>query len=214
MIGLRVTVPIACWRKGAARELLETEPVPSPATCYGALLSFVGETDRDRHRGCRISAGLLNVPGRSAVLRSLWRIKKRNLQQGNGENARPDFQQLVIGAELMLWCDSSEETESVESLEARVRRASLEPETVDRFGGWSLGESTHLINDAWFHEDGAPPRRCRAFLTDPEGDTTLPVWVDHVGSSGTRYALGRLTSIDGRPDPNRLPQIPPHALAR
>jgi CRISPR-associated protein Cas5t len=30
-------VPIACFRKGLAREYLETEPLPSPATCYGFL---------------------------------------------------------------------------------------------------------------------------------------------------------------------------------
>jgi len=43
MLGIRVTVPIACFRKGLAREYLETEPLPPPATCYGFLLSLVGE---------------------------------------------------------------------------------------------------------------------------------------------------------------------------
>jgi CRISPR-associated Cas5-like protein len=42
MLGLRVTVPIACFRKGMAREYLETEMLPPPATCYGFLLSLVG----------------------------------------------------------------------------------------------------------------------------------------------------------------------------
>ena len=44
MIGLYVTVPVACFRKGLAREYLETEPLPPPSTCYGFLLSLVGET--------------------------------------------------------------------------------------------------------------------------------------------------------------------------
>ena len=48
MIGLKVTVPVACFRKGFAREFWETEELPPPATCYGFLLSFVGETDRRR----------------------------------------------------------------------------------------------------------------------------------------------------------------------
>ena len=32
MLGVRVTVPIACFRKGLAREYLETESLPPPAT--------------------------------------------------------------------------------------------------------------------------------------------------------------------------------------
>lgn len=208
MIGLRLTVPIACWRKGAARELLETEPLPPPATCYGALLSFVGETDRERHRGCRVTAGLLNEPARSTILRTLWRIKKAAIPQGNGENARPDFQQLILQSELMIWCDSSGEPDPAQGLEGRVRKAITDPASIDRFGGWSLGESTHLINDVWLCEDGVPPEECRAFLESPGGDVTLPVWVDHVGSSGTRYCVGRLLPIRARPDVTALPQIP------
>jgi CRISPR-associated protein Cas5t len=213
MIGLHVTVPLACWRKGAARELLETEVMPPPATCYGALLSLVGEVDRERHRGCRVSAGLLNDPGRSTVLRTLWRIKQAELGQGNKANARPDFQQLVVDSAVMIWCDSAEEADPASGLEARVRTAMQAPGSVERFGGWSLGESTHLINDAWVHADGVPPSACRAFLVHPEGDVTLPVWVDHVGSAGTRYAVGRLEAISQAPPRERLPQIPPGDVA-
>ena len=54
MLGVYVTVPVACFRKGLAREYLETEPLPPPATCYGFLLSLVGETDRRRHVGVRV----------------------------------------------------------------------------------------------------------------------------------------------------------------
>jgi CRISPR-associated protein Cas5t len=209
MIGLHVTVPLACWRKGAARELLETEALPPPATCYGALLSLVGETDRERHRGCRVSAGLLNDPERSTVLRTLWRIKEGALAQGNKANARPDFQQLVIDAAVMIWCDSAEEADPAAGLEARVRAAMRDPASVDRFGGWSLGESTHLINDAWLREDATPPSTCKAFLLDAEGNVTLPVWVDHVGSAGTRYAVGRLATTEVAPPRESLPRIPP-----
>ena len=123
MIGLHVTVPLACWRKGAARELFETDLLPPPATCYGALLSLVGETERDRYRGCRVSAGLLNDPGQSTVLRTLWRIKDDKIPQGNKTNAKPDFQQLVVDAALMIWCDSGDEAAPAAGLEARVRAA-------------------------------------------------------------------------------------------
>jgi CRISPR-associated protein Cas5t len=212
MIGLHVTVPIACWRKGPARELLETELLPPPATCYGALLSLVGESDRERHRGCRVSAGLLNEPGRSTVLRTLWRIKTASKAQGNEENARPDFQQLAIHAELMIWCDSADEPDPATGLEARVRSAVAL--SVDRFGGWSLGESTHLINDFWLRDDGVPPSACRAFLEESDGNLTLPVWVDHVGSAGTRYTVGRLVELQARPDPRKLPRIPVEQAGR
>ena len=60
MLGLRVTVPVACFRKGLAREYLETEQLPPPATCYGFLLSLVGETDRRRH--IHMNMNLLKKP--------------------------------------------------------------------------------------------------------------------------------------------------------
>lgn len=208
MIGLRVTVPVACWRKGAARELLETEVLPPPATCYGALLSLVGEIDRERHRGCRITSGLLNEPEKSTVLRTLWRIKDAGTPQGNAENARPDFQQLVLNADVVIWCDSSDEPDPTHGLESRVIAAVQNPSTVNRFGGWSLGESTHLINDMWLLENGTPPGACRAFFQSPTGNVTLPVWVDHVGSAGTRYAVGQLVETAACPSVEQLPIIP------
>ncbi len=114
MLGVYVTVPVACFRKGLAREYLETEPLPPPATCYGFLLSLVGETDRRRHVGVRVVPVLLSKPTTSVVLRTVWRVKERPL--GSPGNTRPDYQ--------------------------------------------------------------------------------LPVWVDHVGSAGTRYAVGDLREID------------------
>lgn len=202
MIAIRVTVPIACWRSGLARELLETERIPPPATCYGALLSLVGETDRFRHVGCRVSAGVVHSGGKSTVLRTVWRIQKA------GRAQVPDFQELLVQNELLIWCDSSGET-ARPTLEERVLRALREPGSVSRFGGWSLGESTHLINDAWVLEDGTPPAQCDAFVLDSEGDLTLPVWVDHVGTIATRYAVGRLKQVATAPPPQVLPRIDP-----
>jgi len=208
MIGVHVTVPIACWRKGGARELWETEILPPPATCYGALLSLVGETNRQSHTGVRIAPGLLNAPHLSTVLRTLWRIKDANIPQGRGANLRPDLQQLWCNTELMIWCDSSNEMKD-ERLEDRVTKTLHNPETTVRFGGWSLGESTHLINDAWLTPDAVPPSICRTFLLNPNGSHTFPVWVDHVGMSGTRYEVGDLVDISGAPTIEQLPQISP-----
>ncbi len=208
MIGLHLTVPIACWRKGHARELLETERLPPPATCYGALLSLVGEADRERHRGCRVTAGLLNEPAESVVLRTLWQIKKRDVAQGHGPNAGPDFQQLLVGADLVVFCDSRDETEPSNGLESRVTRAMQAPGGVERFGGWSLGESTHLINDAHLLAGAALPSECLVFLVDPRGTVTMPIWVDHVGTAGTRYAVGRLERLAVAPAVTQVPQVP------
>src|SRR5205085_7705181 len=100
MLGLRVTVPIACFRKGLAREYLETEPVPPPATCYGFLLSLVGEERRRRHIGCRVVPILLNHPAQSIILRTVWRVK--NLPLGASGNVRPDYQQLLTPVEILI----------------------------------------------------------------------------------------------------------------
>src|ERR1700757_4789530 len=125
MIGVRVTVPIACFRKGLAREYLETEPLPPPSTCYGFLLSLVGETQRSRHIGCRVAPVLLNQPARSVVLRTVWRVKKTPL--GSPGNTRPDYQQLLAPVELAVWLDSREEPEQADNLEQRVRNALDQP---------------------------------------------------------------------------------------
>ena len=111
-----VTVPIACFRKGRAREYLETESLPPPATCYGFLLSLVGETDRRAHIGCRVAAVLLSNPAKSVVLRTVWRVKKMPL--GTSGNTRPDYQQLMTDVRLVIWVHSSDEAS--DRLEDRV----------------------------------------------------------------------------------------------
>lgn len=188
MIGLRVTVPVACFRRGLAREFLETEVLPPPATCYGFLLSLVGETDRTRHVGARVCPVLLNEPDLSVVLRTVWRVKKAPL--GTPGNTRPDYQQLLAPVEVAIWLDSSAEWQ-VPGLEARVREGLERPERVWRFGGLSLGESSHLVDEVSLIQED-PGRRGRAYLLAEAGRLTLPVWVDHVGSAGTRYVTGNL----------------------
>ncbi len=217
MLGLYVTVPVACFRKGLAREYLETEPLPPPATCYGFLLALVGETDRRRHVGCRVAPVLLNKPPTSVVLRTVWRVKKVPL--GSSGNTRPDYQQLLTGVRLVIWIDSSEE--AVGGLERRVKMMLVDPvgSGVIRFGGLSLGESTHMVDEVCLLDrvqsrlsDEKPPLdEGRAFLLADRGRLTLPVWVDHVGSAGTRYATGDLVeSLLAEPPPfDRMPRISP-----
>ncbi len=215
MLGVYVTVPIACFRKGLAREYLETEQLPPPATCYGFLLSLVGETKRARHIGCRVAPTLLDETAISVVLRTVWRVKKQPL--GSPGNTRPDYQQLLTGKnpespfiELLLWLDSSGEINADTHLEERVRIA-LDParrHEITRFGGLSLGESTHLVDEVCLLGENLKPRlaskQCRVFLKHPRGRLTLPVWVDHVGSAGTRYVTGNLEKGGLEPPPLEL----------
>jgi CRISPR-associated protein Cas5t len=138
-------------------------------------------------------------------------VKKTPL--GSPGNTRPDYQQLLTGIELLLWLDSSEEKEPSPTLESRVSVALATPASVSRFGGLSLGESTHLVDEVspWARVKERLPARGRAFLRAEQGRFTLPVWVDHVGSAGTRYATGNLedVSLSLSPTTDRLPQISP-----
>ena len=194
MIGIQVTVPIACWRKGKAREYLESEALPPPSTCYGFLLSLVGETDRRAHIGARVTAAIVSQePRRSAVLRTVWRVKKTPL--GTPGNTRPDYQQLLTGNTIVLWLDSSGEdiSDGNSTLEGRVRN-SLDPAKrglIQRFGGLSLGESTHLVDEINLFDGSDAEADC--FVVNEQGRLTLPVWVDHVGSAGTIFVTGDIT---------------------
>jgi CRISPR-associated protein Cas5t len=214
MLGVHVTVPIACFRKGMAREYLETETIPPPATCYGFLLSLVGETDRWRHIGCRVTVTRIGRPEVSVVLRTVWRVKKTPL--GSPGNTRPDYQQLLTEVNLVVWVDSTNEvTGNDPTLEQRIRDALERPDSVQRFGGLSLGESTHLVDEVAILDS---PERFSVgdspvdtFVQHERGRMTLPVWVDHVGSAGTRYATGNLESAQvlRPPELATMPRISP-----
>jgi CRISPR-associated protein Cas5t len=212
MLGLEVTVPIACFRKGFAREYWETEDFPPPATCYGFLLSMVGERDRRRHIGARVCPALFESSGpeRSVVLRTLWRVKERASLPGVGTNSRPDYQELLTNVQLAIWLDSSEERVEGPSLEERVGVALDHPERIERYGGLSLGESTHLV-DQVDRIRSEMDRSFRVYLLADRGHLTLPVWVDHVGSSGTRYVTGDLVTSSSivQPPTDRIPRIEP-----
>lgn len=197
MLGIYVSVPVACFRKGMAREYLETNPIPPPSTCYGFLLSLVGETDRVRHEHARVTCGLIGEPDRSVVLRTVWRVKSKPL--GSPGNTRPDYQQLLTNVKLVMWLDSSQEREQLLTLESRISCA-LSPNRrsqIERFGGLSLGESTHLVDEVLqvdHYIEREPEQSVRLFILKDRGRMTLPVWVDHVGSAGTRYATGDLVA--------------------
>jgi CRISPR-associated protein Cas5t len=206
MLGVYVTVPVACFRKGLAREYLETEPLPPPATCYGFLLSLVGETDRNKYVNCRVTPVLLSKPPTSTVLRTVWRVKQTPL--GSPGNTRPDYQQLLTHVELVIWLTSAPD------LEIRVENALSNPVSTVRFGGLSLGESSHMVDEVCLLEKvrARVPHTGHAFLerSDRKGRLSMPVWVDHVGSAGTRYATGDVEMVSlVAPAVDRMPKILP-----
>lgn len=189
-LALFVSVPIAAFRAPFAREYLETLPCPPPATVYGMCLSLVGETNRRVHIGTEIALALLSDPVRSTVLRTSWRFKTSD-PPGIGSNKRPDYQELLSDVRLAIWMRDGADTVAPRSLRERLRAVIDREESPDRFGGLALGESTHLVDEIrrLRSDDGAT---CRLLMANSVGDLALPIWVDHVGSRGTRWGQYRL----------------------
>lgn len=87
--------------------------------------------------------------------------------------------------------------------------ALMRPVEVQRFGGLSLGVSTHLVDEVSLLGNSWPVARVFLKAADGRGRLTLPVWVDHVGSGGTRYAVGDLAETVSPPLRDRVPLIQP-----
>jgi CRISPR-associated protein Cas5t len=189
-IRLYVSVPVASFRVPRAREYFETFPVPPPATVYGMLLSMCGEVNRRTHEGAEIAIVLLSDPSYSVVLRTMWRVKKKEKGLGLGENRRPDFQELLTDVQLALWVRTGQLEKAAVPLATRIGTALRTPDRVDRFGGLSLGESTHLVDEV--KELGDRVIKGRLLMAQDEGDLSLPIWPDHVGSN-TRWGQYRLS---------------------
>lgn len=186
-ISLMVTVPVCAFRKGYAREYLETERIPPPSTIYGFLLSLIGEEDRDAYIGTRIAYALVRQPQLSTVLRTAWRVKSKKLQAGIDKNRRPDYQEILTELEIGIWVQKGE-------LADMVRLFSEYPNKISRFGGLSLGESRDLINDLYWNPKW-PPYNAHWLVADNQGDLPLPIWVDHVGSKGTIWGQFRIREM-------------------
>lgn len=201
-VGLYVSVPVAAFRAGRAREFWETHPLPPPATVYGLLLSLVGETDRYRHVGAQVALARLSEPALSVILRSQWRIKKKEVPPGHGPNVAPDYQEVLTGVELGLWVRDGSEP-GTPTLAERVAAALAAPKQVKRFGALCLGESTHLVDVVRRWQPGSDPAAGATLVSSPSGDLTLPIWVDHVGSADTRAQGYDLQDLDLAPATDR-----------
>lgn len=196
-LALYVSVPVAAFREPYAREYLTTLACPPPATVYGMLLSITGEQRRMTHAGAEVAVALLSAPARSTVIRTSWRLKSLGVPAGLGANKRPDYQELLTDVRLAVWIRTSEAERAERPLVERVRAAVDGEESPERFGGLALGESTHLVDEVRRLRPG-DPMEGRLLVRDPAGDLALPVWVDHVGSAGTRWGQYRL--VTGRLD--------------
>lgn len=183
-IALKVEVPIACFRQSRAREYVETYPVPPPSTVYGMLLSLVGEENRYKHCGVKIAIALLSQPEKSLIIRQFRRFKTTNIH--NPENSRPDYQELLTNIELVVWLTKGADKKTPTLVE-RLQQAFNNPASVNRFGGLCLGESRDLVNAVSLVPENYEGESLLWLIQDETGFLTLPYWVDHVGSKGTRW---------------------------
>lgn len=199
-VALQVEVPIACFRQSRAREYAETYRVPPPSTVYGMLLSSVGETDRYKHCGTQLAIALLSEPEKSTVLRTFRRFKKKDLHDPS--NARPDYQELLTDIQFVIRIASGTDA-AQPKLPERLQSAFTNPETVNRFGALCLGESHDLVNAVTLLPENYQGESLRWLVQDSNGLLTLPYWVDHVGSQGTRWRRYSLEKVSQGQPPER-----------
>jgi CRISPR-associated protein Cas5t len=184
MLALEVEVPITCFRQSRAREYAETYPFPPPSTVYGMLLSIVGEMNRYKHCGVKLAIALLSQPQKSTVIRTFRRFKKKDIHDPT--NARPDYQELLTDVRFITWVNSQGDKSQPKLLE-RLQQAFANPASIERFGGLCLGESRDLVNSVTMVPENDRTRSLQWLVQDEDGLLTLPYWVDHVGSKGTRW---------------------------
>ncbi len=189
---LRIHIPITCFRKPHAREYAETFPIAPPATIFGMLLSMIGEENRLQHASARLAIARLVESPKSKVLRTFYRLKNIN-DLCDGTNRVPDWQELLTDVRMAIWImdgDSEPAEKSHGTLRQRVQNVLENPASVDRFGALCCGESTHLVDGVWFL--AAKPiqigEQIEHLIPSPMGWLTLPIWPDHIGSKGTRWA--------------------------
>ena len=179
------------------------------------LLSLIGEPNRLRCEGAEITVALLGAdqqPIPSVTLRTMWRFKNSPIP-GRTEkgNTTPDYQELLTHIHLSVWVRPGER-EREESLAQRLRGVLKNPATITRYGGLSLGESTHLVDEVrcWRESDadrfgtGWLLMKADASQEQVTGDLSLPIWPDHVGSKGTRwgqFTLRQLSVTELRVEP-------------
>lgn len=179
MIFLEISAPFASFKHSYSREYAGSYSYPPPSTIYGLLLSLVGETDMEHHQGVKIAIALDSQPQTSIVMRTTRRLKNPDLNSPS--NSKPDFQEILSGIKIIVGVDSAKD---INNLESRITQALRYPETIERFGGLSLGESRDLINDIHILEK--PSTTLQWLTKNTNGKLKLPLTVDYLGSKNTK----------------------------
>ncbi len=190
---IRVEVPVCAFRPYTSREYQDTFPVPAPATVYGMLLSLLGipREEKAMHRGAGMALAVVSMPQRAKVF--------RKLRRGDDlEDTRPDYQDLLMDLTLCIWLRQGEDTADP-PLSARIPTALAHPDTITRFGGLSLGESSYLVDAVGPTQ--MPLDKALQFLKpDKErGFYRMPVWVDHAANQNVswRFNIEKMSVSDG-----------------
>ena len=199
-IALYVHVPCATFRTSRSREYGKTYPVPPPSTVYGMLLSLVGETDSQRHCGVKLAIAMLSQPQKSTILRKMRRFKATSLT--DPKNTTVEHQEILTDIRFIVWIESSLE-EAKPTLTKRINKAKSDPAAVKRFGCLYLGESNDLVNSIKLASERHLNQPKQWLVKESSGRITLPYWVDHVGSRGTRWQRYSLEELDSTTPPDR-----------
>ena len=198
LIALYVHVPCATFRASRSREYGKTYSVPPPSTVYGMLLSLVGEANSRRHCGVKLAIAMLSHPQKSRVLRKMRRFKAKGY--GYQSNTTIEHQEILTDIRFIVWVESSQE-EMTPTLAKRIKQAKINPSSVKRFGCLYLGESSDLVNSVRLADDRHLSQPKQWLVIDNQGNMTLPYWVDHIGSRGSRWQRYSLEELDSDSPP-------------
>ena len=198
-IALYVHVPCATFRTSRSREYGKTYLVPPPSTIYGMLLSLVGETNSQKHCGVKLAIAMLSQPQKSTVLRKMRRFKASFL--GDPKNTSPEHQEILTDIRFIVWVESSQE-EVKSTLVERIKQAKANPSVVKRFGCLYLGESNDLVSSIRLVKEPHLSQSKQWLVKNNTGNITLPYWVDHIGSRGTRWQRYCLEELDLKTPPD------------
>lgn len=164
---LKVDVPMSNFRTSFAGGFRESYPVPPHSTCYGMLLSLIGEWNKWEYKtDSELAIGMVTTPSKSQVLRTQHRYKKDNLLERS--NRIPDYIEVLSNVGFVLGVKGR--------LADKVHTALTNSETIDRHGSLSLGESIYIVNaiDILEFED----IEANWLVQSEDGFLALPCWVD------------------------------------
>lgn len=195
---LYVHVPICSFRPNWSREYHDSHPFPPPSTVYGMLLSLVGIDWHEKalFARTRLALALEGQPETSRIFRKFrWVPQNPNRKTDPLASRRPDYQDLLLDLKFWVWVRDAIGQEPLVEL---IRRA-LDPSRraeISRYGGLSLGESSHLVNEISIE---TPSTEGRFLCRDVEGYYSLPVWVHHPRCGNGRTRMERFSILPPEP---------------